>query len=153
MVDALETMSRANGFYHDCGGVVQDSIAGFDEGDVERPRTHILWQGTSDRDPLTGNQDAGNRNRRYELFQLSAHAQARDGDHSGRGNDIYADWERALLGVDSDLGLNRNRGDGRTTTFLLSPEWQPDLERQSGGVIFTVCVIRHDNVTGTQETQ
>lgn len=160
VVTSLEVMGTGTGFNLDYREVIRGSQAAWDsEKDFARPAVHVRWDGALPGDARTGVQDAASgsagRQRHYERFLVSAAIKAADGDTEARCWRFRADVERALILTSAALGLNRNRGVTRSTTFEEPEiEWAPIIEGGTviGGVFGAVYVVRWDHVAGDMGT-
>ena len=161
LIDSLEVMSSANGFWHDYAEVRFQSQAAFnEEKDPARPAVHLRWMEAINGDPRTGVQDAASgaagRDRHYERFLVSASLVDTDGgDHERKAARFRADVNKALISTNAVLGLNRNRGVTRSNTYAeIEVEWLPAIEGGAvlGGYLGLVYVVRWDHVSGDMAT-
>lgn len=162
-IESLRLMSKGNGFHYDYGDIVENSEAIWaEENDTRRPEVHVRWVGMRPIDDLTGNEQAAGRHRRYDVYRVSATVKDDGGKHTRKGQRVHADWHKALLSLDATLtstalpgGLNRNRGDGRTTTYDGGiPEDGIVPVHEDGGFVMAVdFIIRSDHLTGDMGSQ
>lgn len=158
-IKALGKMSRANGFHYDYAEGVVEGVAVWDvEKDFQRPALHLEWLGEQPQDPNTGAETAAGRSRRYTLWVVSVSVKSDESGvtHWQKGQRMVADIHKALLSTDTALGLNRNRGNGRVTTYdPAAVEWDPQTKGHLtvGGDLRFPFVIRSDHVTGDLGTQ
>lgn len=152
-IKAVGKMSKANGFHYDYAEDIREGVAGWElEGDWERPGIFFEWIGEQPQDANTGAETAAGRHRRYWVgaFSVSVRSTERGVTHWQKAQRVVADFHKALLAVDSTLGLNRNRGSGRTTTYDPGAvEWVPVTEGRltKGGDVRFPFVIRYDHLT------
>lgn len=153
--DALGTMSTANGFWIDYRGP-EVGTASFElETDFSRPIVWCTWAGEIQQDAITGAGDATFRSRHYDVFAVSVAVKDEDGDHERRGNRIRADIHKVVLATDTSLGIARNRGNARTTTYDRgNAGWNPvyDGNEIVGGEVTVEVVIRWDHQTADMAT-
>lgn len=147
LLDTLGSMSRATGYHHDYGSILEDRDVSWDSGpDFERPPIHVRWEGESEQAAIEGGETAASRFRHFERIGIAVPIRSQDGLHTRRAFDVRADIHAALL-----AGTSRARGtNGRACTYDTKTSYAGN---EDGGVLEMVFHLRWDHVTGDHSSQ
>lgn len=153
---ALQSMTRANGYYYDYGPVeedkdiIWDGAASYDPAPVS-----MMYAGEQGQDETYGGETATRRFRRFDAVVVSVPVRDRDGQHSRKAARMRADLHRALMATTAAqvtaTGFERSRGTaGRSGTFEARTTYQGN---QDGGILGVTYYLRWDHVSGDMTTE
>jgi hypothetical protein len=152
LVDTLNTMSRANGYWYNYQGTQIGAVADWDAAkDFEEMKPHLIWDGELVQDDLHGGEavegGAPNRFRHWDRFAVTFAIKDKE-DPERVAWRVWADVHEAIM-------TDRTRGGTRVNTFDVGRDWIgiDEAGQPIGGLLSIGIVIRWDHLTGDTTSQ